>query len=306
MAEPELVRRIRVNWVAATRRLHGARGRQAPVTWPAIGIYVAAGIALVVLVGALYDARAIAWTHTLPHGVRAFFGWVTRFGTSGWLLIPSAVVVIVVSLGDWRRVSRASAAAWWEIATFAAVLFAVVAVSGLVTDLIKPLVGRARPLYVHDGGAFVFTPLSLGGYAHYSFPSGHSTTAAAIAMLAAFVPSVVTIPVVIAAAVVAFSRIVVNAHFPSDVVGGIFVGIGVGYLILRVMVAAGLVFVDRRNGRIQSRFGVLRRLARRHGLSSLFPALWLALGPPPQPPDDTASKPAARSATRSSGSSSPM
>jgi hypothetical protein len=42
--------------------------------------------------------------------------------------------------------------------------------------------------------------------------------------------------------------------------------------------SAGLVFVSRRDGTIRSRFGVLRRLARRHGLGTLFPALWLALG----------------------------
>ena len=305
MTELELLRRVRVNWQGATRRLGHARGRPTPLTWSHVALFVAAGLLLAVLVGLLYDARAIAWTHTLPSGVRTVFARITRFGKSDWLLIPSGIIVIVVSLGDWRRVSRASAAAWWEIATFAAILFAVVAVSGLLTDVIKPIVGRARPEYVH-GGPFAFTPFSLGGYAHYSFPSGHSTTAAAVAMLAAFVPSVVTIPVVIAAALVAFSRIVVDAHFPSDVVGGIFVGIGVGYLILRWMLAAGLVFVDRRNGHIQSRFGVLRRLGRRHGLGTLFPALWIALGPSPQPPDDTASNAAARSVTRSSGSSSPM
>lgn len=305
MTEPELFRRVRVNWQGAARRLGRARGRPTPLTWPHVAVFVAAGLALAVLVGLLYDARAIAWTHTLPSGVRAVFAWITRFGRSGWLLIPSACVVIVVSLGNWRRVSRASAAAWWEIATFAGVLFAVVAVSGLVTDVVKPIVGRTRPEYVH-GATFTFTPFSLGGYAHYSFPSGHATTAAAVAVLAAFVPSVVTVPVAVAAALVAFSRIVVDAHFPSDVVGGIFVGIGVGYVILRWMLAAGLVFVDRRNGRIQTRFGVLRRLRRRHGLSTLFPALWIALDPSPQPPDDTASSAAARSATRSSGSSSPM
>ena len=305
MNEPELLRRVRVNWQGATHRLNRARGRPTPLTWSRVALFAAVGLALVVLVGLLYDTRAIAWTHTLSPGVRSAFAWITRFGKSGWLLIPSAVVVIVVSSGDWRRVSRASAAAWWEIATFAGVLFAVVAVSGLATDVVKPIVGRARPEYAH-AGSFAFTPFSLGGYAHYSFPSGHSTTAAAVAMLAAFVPSVVTIPVVIAAALVAFSRIVVDAHFPSDVVGGIFVGIGVGYVILRWMLAAGLVFVDRRNGHIQSRFGVLRRLRRRHGLGTLFPALWMALGPPPQPPDDAASNAAARSATRSSGSSSPM
>lgn len=277
MTELELLRRVRVNWQVGLSRLARTGAERAPVDWRRVATYVVVGLLLVVFVAVVYDARAIAWSHTLPAGVRGFFGWITRFGKSDWLLIPSAVVVIVVSLGDWRRVSRAAAAAWWEIATFAAVLFAVVAVSGIVTDIVKPIVGRSRPDYVHDG-IIALTPFSLGGYAHYSFPSGHATTMAAVAVLAAFVPSIVTMPVVIGAAAVAVSRIIIDAHFPSDVVGGALIGFGVGQAILRWMMSAGLVFVSRRDGTIRSRFGVVRRLARRHGLSTLFPALWLALG----------------------------
>ncbi len=282
MTEPELLRRMRVNWEVGLRRLHHAGAARPPVNWRRLAAYVLVGLAVVVFVAVVYDARAIAWSHTLPSGVRGFFNWITRFGKSGWLLIPSGIVVIVVSLGDWRRVSRAAAAAWWEIATFAAVLFAVVAVTGIVTDIIKPIVGRSRPDYVH-GGILALTPLSLGGYAHYSFPSGHSTTMAAVAALAAFVPSVVTVPVIVGAATVAVSRVIIDAHFPSDVVGGALIGYGVGRAILRWMMSAGLVFVSRRDGTVRSRFGVLRRLARRHGLGTLFPALWLALGLRRQP-----------------------
>ena len=82
----------------------------------------------------------------------------------------------------------------------------------------------------------------------------------------------------------AISRVMIDVHFPSDVVGGVLVG--VGYAILRLMADAGILFINRRDGSVRSRFGVLRRLRRRHGLSGLFPALWIALGgrgaqPPP-------------------------
>ena len=305
MNAPELLRRVQTNWSGALKRLRRARQVQPPVDWRRAGFFAAAGLAFVVFVAIAYDARAIAWSQTLSPAVRGFFGWITRFGRSGWLLVPSAAVVVVVSLGDWRRVSRAAAAAWWEIATFAAVLFAVVAVSGIITDIIKPIVGRSRPEYA-EGGVIALTPLSFGGYPHYSFPSGHATTMAAVAVLAAFVPSVITVPVVVAAATVAISRVIIDAHFPSDVAGGTMVGLAVGYLILRWMKSAGLVFVNRTDGTSRGRFGVLRRLARTHGLSFLFPALWLALGLGRQPPPTDAANAASRSEIRSSGSSSPM
>ena len=246
--------------------------------WGRFAAIVAVGLVLVIFTAIFYDARVIAWTETAPSGVRGFFGWVTRFGKSDWLLIPTGIIAVVVALGDWRRVSRTNAAAWWEIGTFAVVLFVVVAASGLATDIVKPIVGRFRPDFVPEG-AFAFAPFSLGGYSHYSFPSGHATTMAAVAVIAAFVPSVVTVPIVIATALVAFSRVMISVHFPSDVVGGALIGIGVGYFILRVMADAGILFVRRPNGMIRARFGVLRRLRRRKdGLAGLFPALWTALG----------------------------
>lgn len=274
--------RIRRNWELAAGRLRAAPKRLAPIDRRRAAFLIAAGIVLIVLVGILFDARAIAWSRTLPPPVRGTFDWITQWGKSGWLLIPSGILVVVVMLGDWRRVSRANAAAWFEIATFAAVLFVVVAATGLTTDIIKPLVGRFRPDYVEQG-AFAFAPLSFGGFSNYSFPSGHATTMAAVAVMATFVPGVVTVPIVIAAGLVAVSRVIIGVHFPSDVVGGTLIGFGVGYLILRAMTAAGIVYAVRR-GRRRHRFGTVRRLHRRGGrLAELFPALWTALSPSPSP-----------------------
>lgn len=278
MTEFVPVTRLRANWARAASRLRAARGRRVPVDWPRIAILFAAGVVLVVLTGWLFDARVIVWTETLPPAVHGFFAWSTRFGQSDWLLIPSGFLVVVVTLGDWRGVSRVNAAAWCEIGSFAALLFVVVAVPGLVTDIIKPIVGRFRPDFVHES-AFAFSPFSFGGYAHYSFPSGHATTMGAVAALAAFVPNAVTIPILIATAIVAISRVVIGVHFPSDVVAGALIGAGAGYFILRGMLEAGIVFVRRPDGSIRGRFGVLRRLRRgKDGLASLFPALWVALG----------------------------
>ncbi|MEJ0012994.1 MAG: phosphatase PAP2 family protein [Bauldia sp.] len=281
--------RVRVNWELAARRMRAARTRHRPIDGRRAAFLIAAGIVLVVAVSVLFDARAITWARTLPPSVHGVFNWITQWGQSGWLLIPSAIIVIVVMLGDWRRVSRASAAAWFEIATFAAVLFVVVAATGLATDVVKPIVGRFRPDYVAQG-AYAFAPFSFGGYSNYSFPSGHATTAAAVAVMAVFVPGVVSVPIVVAAALVAVSRVIVGVHFPGDVVGGALIGLGVGYLILRAMTEAGIVYAVRR-GRLRHRFGALRRLRDRGGrLAELFPALWVALSPPlpraPIPPQD--------------------
>jgi undecaprenyl-diphosphatase len=279
MIEP--LRRIRENWEALSGTA-AARPRVFPLPTPQrAALLLVGGLLLILFIGILYDARLIAFAPTLPAPVHVFFGWLTRFGQSDWLLIPSGLLTVVVSLGDWKNVSRASAAAWREIGTFAFVFFLTIAASGVAADIIKPIVGRFRPDYVNG---HIFAPLAFGGYGNYSFPSGHATTMATVIIIAAFVPGRWTTPIVIAAVLVAISRIVLAVHFPSDVVAGTLLGLSVGALMLRRSANLRMAFVVRPNGRVDRRFGVVGHLWREKRLETLWPALWLALRPRRQPP----------------------
>lgn len=267
--------RIADNFAPVAHRIRRARAEQPPFDWAVFGFAIAGGLVLVFAVGFFLDERVMNWAATLPDGVKAFFRWLTRFGRSDWLLVPTGIIAIAVAFGDWRRVNRRVAAAWWEIGTFAAVLFVVVAATGLTTDVFKPIVGRLRPGFITDT-VFAFSPFTFG-YQNYSFPSGHATTMGAVAVFAAFAPGILTIPIIAATALVAVSRVVIGAHFASDIVGGAMIGVGVGYLILRGMADAGIVFVVRANGRIGRRLGVVRRLNRRRaGPGALVAGLWKA------------------------------
>jgi undecaprenyl-diphosphatase len=123
-----------------------------------------------------------------------------------------------------------------------AVLFvAVVAMAQLSANLLKGVYGRPRPDFLpHD--MFVYAG---------SFPSGHSTVAAATwlalaTMIASLEPKAHTKALAYGAAVVVilavgFSRIYLGVHWPSDVLAGWTLGAGwalAGWIALRVMIKA--------------------------------------------------------------------
>jgi len=67
----------------------------------------------------------------------------------------------------------------------------------------------------------------------FSFPSGHSTTAFAVALsLGSFFPEILPALLVLAANV-AVSRVIVGMHFLSDVIVGSGLGACLGYVAFR-------------------------------------------------------------------------
>ena len=102
---------------------------------------------------------------------------------------------------------------------------------GLALDLIacnlllKPLFGRVRPFVLNPAAALLVPP-PLDA----SFPSGH--TAASFAAVAALKVSGSPLwkPALGLAAVIAFSRLYLYVHWPSDVLGGALLGAAVGWI----------------------------------------------------------------------------
>jgi undecaprenyl-diphosphatase len=102
------------------------------------------------------------------------------------------------------------------------VVLADAAADGLAS-LLKAAVGVARPHEAHD---LLALPHSK------SFPSGHSATSFACAtVLAFFVPRAAPLFYVLAAAI-AYSRLYVGVHWPTDVIVGSLLGVVTALLLL--------------------------------------------------------------------------
>ena len=97
----------------------------------------------------------------------------------------------------------------------------VVGGSYLISTSIKMAIGRKRPV-VEDLPHLMATPTGL------SFPSSHSTSSFAAAQ--AFGRLLPRTPLLAAAGAMAFSRLYLGVHYPSDVAAGAALGTVVGSL----------------------------------------------------------------------------
>ena len=107
-------------------------------------------------------------------------------------------------------------------------VFALLLQITLINGLIKNIVGRPRPYTMIDGLICM-----IGEQFDPSFPSGHTTISFACAYIwLRKLPKKFGIPAVILACLIAFSRLYVGVHYPTDVLAGIVFGILLGVLAI--------------------------------------------------------------------------
>ena len=238
--------------------------------WP----WALAGLAALIAVLALIDIWASRGAIGWPDAWRAPFFFITDYGLSDWVLIPSLLVLILARLlifalrGLWRMVAG-------EVAMVSAFIFVGVGLPGLATNLLKRLIGRARPTEFEAQGAFSFQNI-FNDWTFQSFPSGHSATAIALAFVIGFLWPRLFWPFLAIGLVVAVSRVPVGMHYPTDVLAGVVVGMLGAYCVRNFFASRSWLFERTADDRI-----VRRPLT---AIPSLFGRSRSAPTPPPDRP----------------------
>ncbi|MBN1648384.1 MAG: phosphatase PAP2 family protein [Spirochaetales bacterium] len=163
--------------------------------------------------------------HITNSAVLWFFNFFTIIGTGGicWML-----VFLIIS------VTRKQKRVWlYWIIPFTLVF--------LLSELgLKHLVARPRPYIALEG-----IHMLAGRINSYSFPSSHSAFSGAAVLIAARImapPNV--IPYFVISVLVAASRVVLKAHFLSDVICGYVIGMLITLAVLKIL---GYYFRKNRN-----------------------------------------------------------
>lgn len=162
------------------------------------------GLAVLVFAVGLLPGDAALTEEVMAHqtpALREFFSWANIFGS--WTgLLPASLVLLAISPEARKR--------WWLVVL-------VLLAAPVIEHVSKVLVGRTRP----RGSAM-------------GFPSGHTTGVAAFAVIAIYFAIKepwnrlqrlgLTAVVAVMVLLVGLARLVLHAHWPSDVLGGLLLG----------------------------------------------------------------------------------
>lgn len=173
------------------------------------------------------DRWAALFAHQLGRPTHQVFAFITQFGQSTGYLVISGVAFLVL-FGLDRR--------WRRYAWSAAFLFLNVGLSGLAVDVVKVILGRARPKLLFSEGLYGFTWFG-NGPDRWSFPSGHVATAVALALSLTLIWRRWWPAWWLCALLIVASRVIIGAHYPSDLIGALYVALltywGVSLLFAR-------------------------------------------------------------------------
>ena len=154
------------------------------------------------------DGNILLWIqeYIRQDWMEGFWKGITMLGDSGWFWIALSLLLMV------PRQTR-----WIGITSLAAIV-----IGALITNVtLKNLVARIRPYEVVEG-----LVLLIEKQGDYSFPSGHTCASfAAAGVYWRMLPKKFSIPLLILAAMIAFSRLYVGVHYPTDILAGLLIGL---------------------------------------------------------------------------------
>ncbi len=182
------------------------------------------------------------------------FEHITNFGLSGWFLFPFGLSWCWLAAAISPALPRLTQGVLAMLAARFGFLFLAIGVPGLFVTIVKRLIGRARPYVGEPRRSVRLYAVHLASRIrqHAVRPCHHGRRGGGRHRrdLAARARGVMWLY----ALVIMFSRVVVLAHHPSDVIAGALVGVVGAVLVRRWFAARRLVFCRSRSAGLSGAF----------------------------------------------------
>lgn len=151
--------------------------------------------------------------------LKKFFLGITKLGDSLWYFSATIIGLFLLFLNKKINIINLSNSS--RLTDFFISSFIYLISIGVFTQIIKHLIGRPRPKYTDFGQDIDFHFFYFDSRFH-SFPSGHSSTIFMVFLILSVILPKLKYVLFIFASIVALSRVAINAHYFTDVVGGMF------------------------------------------------------------------------------------
>ena len=196
-------------------------------------------VSIYLLIGALFfllfDYSIASFFHSLNYQTKSLFGTLTHFGDSLYFFIPTILTWALVKIIKSKNqiINTIS-----EISLF---IFLNILLSGIVTQILKHAIGRPRPVLFNGFEQKSLSIISFDSKWH-SFPSGHTATIFAfIFCMVLLFPKIKNILITVAI-IIASTRVIVGAHFISDIFGGALVAYLSSIFISKNLASKNILF----------------------------------------------------------------
>ena len=149
--------------------------------------------------------------------LKKFFINITELGSSAWYLGLSLFFIIIFWINKkfkFLRIKKDN-----KISNLFLSSFCYIIIAGIVTQIGKNIIGRPRPNYSNFESGLNFSFFTFDS-SYHSFPSGHSSTIFMVCFIFCATLPRLKYFFYFFASIIAFSRVIVGAHFFSDILAG--------------------------------------------------------------------------------------
>ena len=209
---------------------------------------VVLALSLIFLSLILIDPFMLERARALPPEIRSFFRTITDVGRSNWMLIPTGAAIALALVLRKRHAGFRNSAAYGLIASTIGFVFVSIGGAGLIANVAKNIIGRARPKLFDTAGPLDFQLFAFDSD-HASLPSGHATNIFAFATVIGMLWPRGRVLLYTLAAWIAASRVLIGQHYVTDVVLGAILGTVFPYIVRNRFAARRWLFERTPDGK---------------------------------------------------------